>query len=367
MESHRWDFFIAYSSTDAASAEDLYSRLSSRSRTFIDSRCLKLGDDWDVALSEAQRSSKVTVVLVSANSDHAFYQREEIAAAISLARADPSGARIVPVYLEGSPQQADAVPYGLRIKHGIAILGDVTMDDVAERLLDLLADLGGSKAAPQVVAASSDDFKYTLDLCICVDTGGKIIGGPAEMRVLREAQTIPSLLKAHMELKNKPLGAIRVRCISFSAEIASHRVGTDQKTPFYDESSNGNEIIDFFKRIRTQEPSTVPTVRSNAIWALKQAFTSSWTTSTRLARHIIVIWADSIPSFDANELDSAYELWQNMDNRTKRLLLYAPECDFWKSLAENFENTIWLPSDAGDSLTGLELDEILNAIANSIL
>jgi hypothetical protein len=277
MESHRWDFFVAYSRADAAGAEYLYSRLSSRSRTFIDSRCLKLGDDWDVALSEAQRSSKVTVVLISANSEHAFYQREEIAAAISLARADPSAARIVPVYLDGFPRHNDAVPYGLRVKHGIAISGDVTMDDVAQRLLDLLADLGGSEVAPQAAgAARSDDSKYALDLCICVDTGGRIIGGPDETRVLREAQTIPSLLKAHMELKNKPLGRIRVRCVSFSAEIATHKVGTDQATPFYDESSSGDEIIDFFKRIRTQER---PTVRSNSIWALKQAFTSPWTTN----------------------------------------------------------------------------------------
>jgi hypothetical protein len=56
-----------------------------------------------------------------------------------------------------------------------------------------------------------------------------------------------------------------------------------------------------------------------------------------------------------------------MDYRTKRLLVYAPECDFWNYVAQTFENCIWLPSDAGDALTGLELDEILNTIANSIL
>jgi hypothetical protein len=74
-----YDFFLAHAGLDAAQAERLYDLLSTETKVFLDTRSLLLGDDWDRMLAEAQRSSRVTVVLVSANTDTAFYQREEIA------------------------------------------------------------------------------------------------------------------------------------------------------------------------------------------------------------------------------------------------------------------------------------------------
>jgi len=77
----------------------------------------------------------VTVVLVSKTTDSAFYEREEIAAAISYSRMSPSLHRVVPVYLDGRGLSSDAIPYGLRVKHGVAVSDTTTLNDVAERLL----------------------------------------------------------------------------------------------------------------------------------------------------------------------------------------------------------------------------------------
>ncbi len=74
-----WDFFIAHAGKDAAVAEALYDELYLNARTFLDSRSLMLGDDWDHALQRAQLNSRITVVLISENTDQAYYQREEIA------------------------------------------------------------------------------------------------------------------------------------------------------------------------------------------------------------------------------------------------------------------------------------------------
>src|SRR5215467_4255935 len=80
-----YDFFLAHAGSDTAQAERLYDLLVAETSVFLDSKSIVLGDDWDRVLAEAQRHSRVTVVLVSANSDVAFYQREEIAEAIELA------------------------------------------------------------------------------------------------------------------------------------------------------------------------------------------------------------------------------------------------------------------------------------------
>jgi hypothetical protein len=67
-----YDFFLAHAGPDTAEAERLYDLLASETSVFLDRRSIVLGDDWDRTLAEAQKQSRVTVVLVSANTDTAF-------------------------------------------------------------------------------------------------------------------------------------------------------------------------------------------------------------------------------------------------------------------------------------------------------
>ncbi len=64
-DTETWDFFIAHAGPDKESAEAIFDKLSPSARVFLDSSCLKLGDDWDIELREAQNNSKVTLVLIS--------------------------------------------------------------------------------------------------------------------------------------------------------------------------------------------------------------------------------------------------------------------------------------------------------------
>jgi len=101
---------------------------------------LVLGDDWDRKLPQAQRDSRVTVVLISSKTDRAHYEREEIAHAIAMARKDETGHRVVPVYIDTDDQDPE-VPYGLRVKHGLTLSRDGGLDGVAKRLLHLVKTL----------------------------------------------------------------------------------------------------------------------------------------------------------------------------------------------------------------------------------
>lgn len=140
-----WDFFIAHAGNDKASAESLFDLMTGASRVFLDSRCLELGDDWDAKLATAQGSSLVTVVLVSSTTERAYYEREEIAAAIALAREAEQRHRVVPLYLDGDSK---FVPYGLRLKHGLRISDTFTLSDAARELLALLVRLRASLSGP---------------------------------------------------------------------------------------------------------------------------------------------------------------------------------------------------------------------------
>ena len=170
----RFDFFIAHAGPDAPLAEELNKSLAPHSKVFLDSRDLLAGDDWDHELASAQRSSLVTVVLVSSRSGVAYYQREEIAAAISMARKDKDSHRVVPVYVEETA--SSDVPYGLRIKHALSIARDGGPAGVAGELLNLLAKLrpaGAPALARTTPHASVSQLAQKLVYC---SRCGEVIG-----------------------------------------------------------------------------------------------------------------------------------------------------------------------------------------------
>ncbi|MGI9098610.1 MAG: toll/interleukin-1 receptor domain-containing protein [Solirubrobacteraceae bacterium] len=127
-----WDVFIAYPSAERAAADELYAALRrGGAEVFLDHECLRAGDPWPSTIAAAQRDARLTAVLVSKRSDHAFYQAEEIAQAIALFREDPERHSVVPVYLD---DDADP-PYGLRGIHALSASAAGGMADVALELL----------------------------------------------------------------------------------------------------------------------------------------------------------------------------------------------------------------------------------------
>ena len=58
--------------------------MSPQFRVFLDSRSLVPGDDWDQAIAQAQTESAISLILVSSNTENAYYQREEVASAIDM-------------------------------------------------------------------------------------------------------------------------------------------------------------------------------------------------------------------------------------------------------------------------------------------
>lgn len=132
----RWDLFIAYASPDRLAAEKLHKMLSSSFRVFLDRRNILPGDDWSSRLSAAQSMAAVTLVLISSRTDSAYYQREEIARAIELARDDDRH-WVVPILLDEPGDPVD-LPYGLRLRQAVSVTEAGGLPGVAERLTSAL-------------------------------------------------------------------------------------------------------------------------------------------------------------------------------------------------------------------------------------
>lgn len=167
-KDYSWDFFLAHSGGDKVAAESLYDLLTPHSKVFLDCRCLLLGDNWDQELALAQARSMITVVLISTRTNSAYYQREEIARAISMARENEGKHRVVPVFLDGHPLANSVVPYGLRLKHGLSLTDVGGIIGVAHDLLELQKQLKGRlpEASEQETRETKCEPSYLSHQCI---------------------------------------------------------------------------------------------------------------------------------------------------------------------------------------------------------
>ena len=150
-----WDLFIAHADNpaDTTSAERLYDELRFRHqrRVFIDTRCILLGDAWDERIAHAQRGARVSVVLLSSHIHHAYYTRDEIAAAVDMSRQEGHFHRVVPVYLHGRPADPGEIPLGLHRLRGLDLQPghEGVVADVLEELLSQLDGEGAPLSPPR--------------------------------------------------------------------------------------------------------------------------------------------------------------------------------------------------------------------------
>ena len=135
-----WDFFVAHAGADLEDARRLKRQLEPPAKVFLDDECILPGDIWAQEISEALRSSLIHLILVSPNTENAYYECEEIAVAIQMAREDPHTRRVVPVYLnsKGVPK---SVPYGLKTRHGLSVADEKDLAAAKERLLRTLEEI----------------------------------------------------------------------------------------------------------------------------------------------------------------------------------------------------------------------------------
>jgi hypothetical protein len=136
----KYDIFLAHAGADHLIAKQLYDLLVSAHRVFLDSETLLPGDLWDDEIPRAQRAARISVILISSKTEDAYYEREEIAAAIDLARRNESEYQVVPVYLDGR-NAPTTVPYRLRRLNGIYLEKDGSLGDIAATLAHLLQSL----------------------------------------------------------------------------------------------------------------------------------------------------------------------------------------------------------------------------------
>ena len=226
---------------------------------------------------------------------------------------------------------------------------------------------------------SNFKIEYNVDIVMCIDATGSM--GHLLDTVKNNALRFYRDLTTAMDEKGKPINELRVRVIAFRDYLAD---GNDAMlaTDFFLLPEADRDFEALLSGIRPFGGGDDP---EDGLEALAYAIKSKWTTGGNKRRHIIIVWSDdathalgfgaSAPNYPrkmARDFDELTEWWGDtsqtgiMDNNAKRLLIYAPNKEYWSTISETWDNVIHYESEAGRGLEGVEYQDILGAIANSI-
>ena len=181
-----------------------------------------------------------------------------------------------------------------------------------------------------------------------------------------------------MKEKQKVIDQLRVRVIVFRDYWADSPSLAMQCSEFFNLRTQSSDFASFVSDIKATGGGDEP---ENGLEALALALNSDWEKSQDFAkqRYVIVVYTDAsahslekgdkpnhYPQDIPKSFDELTDSWEAMSTAAKRLLIFAPDASPWTIIASSWTNTIHLASQAGNGLEEFEMDEILNAIANSI-
>lgn len=225
-------------------------------------------------------------------------------------------------------------------------------------------------------------LKYAVDIVLCVDA--TLSMGPMLDNVKHSALSFPGRLAQEMAAKGRGISSLRLKVIAFR-DFGDRAEDALVEGRFL---SLPSELTEFERTVRTLMPAGGGDAPESALEALALAMASDWETGLDRRRHVIVMFTDApahalgdpaqtrahtYPRSMPSSLDELFVLWGHaqsqhalMENSAKRLLIFAPEEYPWHDIADDWNNTLFFPSSAGEGLEEWEMDEIVATIANSL-
>ena len=221
---------------------------------------------------------------------------------------------------------------------------------------------------------------YTVDMVLCIDATGSMesrSGGQQRIinMVKQNALSFYDDMIKKMAEKHKPMAQLRVRVIVFRDYIADgpHAM---KATDFYILPQQAKEFEECINGIHADGGGDIP---EDGLEALAYAMKSKWTTHGAKKRQVIIVWTDAgthelgfgkgspyYPKGMPANLAELEDWWDEMDDYAKRLIISAPDTNYWNYISENWEKVYHVPSAAGDGMSEHDYSEILDLITNTI-
>jgi hypothetical protein len=230
-------------------------------------------------------------------------------------------------------------------------------------------------------SANDPIMSYSVDVIFCIDATGSM--RPYLDSAKRTAQDFHDRLVASMEDKGKGVKQLRVRFIEFR-DLGVEGPDAIRETPFYSLPEQTDGYAAELAQLVAQGGGPEP---ESALEALAVAFRSPWERSLDKRRHVVVMCTDAsahpLGKFTLPEPGSQMPPWPTtmeqlqaiwgdvtddgeMEFESKRLVIFGPNDYPWNEIMDLFENCVWLESAAGDGMAEIDMELIIDAVANSV-
>lgn len=227
--------------------------------------------------------------------------------------------------------------------------------------------------------ASNYQLTYNVDMVFCIDCTGSM-GNIIEI-VKNNALNFYQDVTGAMEQKNKHITQLRVRVVAFR-DYNADKEKAMMVTNFFKLPQEAEEFEKCVRSLKAEGGGDDP---EDGLEALAYAIKSKWDTEGMKKRQVIVVWTDAAthplgfgrdsgyyPNGMAADIRELSAWWGGpqqegfVNKNAKRLLLFAPDAPDWNVIAQNWDNVLYFPSEAGKGLENLDYTQIIETISNSI-
>ena len=220
-------------------------------------------------------------------------------------------------------------------------------------------------------------ISYNVDITMCIDATASM--RPLIDEVKENALKFDERLRNSLAEKEKRVDNLRVRLVAFRDICHDGLDNALLATDFISLPDEREKFKQFIDAIHAQGGGDIP---ENSLEALATAMNSSWTKEGDKQRHLIVMFTDApahplgrkcpgggdYPDDMPPNFEAFVDMWEGqvMDDKAKRMLIFAPDEYPWRNIAETCDEVFWVESKAGKGLVDTHYEEIFKGIVNSV-
>lgn len=217
------------------------------------------------------------------------------------------------------------------------------------------------------VVFTLESIECDVDIAMCIDHTASM--GYLLNMVKENAMNFHSDLKKYCEMRRRKIKNIRIKVISFG-DLREEPI---KESVVFTIPQELDAFNDYVERIKCFGGGDLP---ENGLEALALAINTDWVKTDIRHRHIILMYTDApahqlgsmfrCPPNMPRSLDELEDNWNGMDEKVKRLVLFAPHSYPWSDIAFSWNNVVHKTENLNVIFSGKGYEDILEAICRSL-
>ena len=217
-------------------------------------------------------------------------------------------------------------------------------------------------------------LSYNVDIVMCIDKTGSMT--PILGKVKANALSFYDMFIQEMNEKGRSVEALRIKVIAFGDYGCDAQPMISSK--FFELPAESSDFEAFINGITAEGGGDEP---ENALEAIAHAIKSDWTQEGDVRRHVILMFTDTSaldlgartdfskdddPMPMPSSLAELGEWWDEMEDRAKRMVLFAPNASPWDELPLAWQQIIHAPTDSNGGCDEIDIQDAIALLVNSI-